>query len=355
MKLSLIIPTYNEKENIKVLLLKLEEEFNLNKIDGEVIVVDDNSPDGTGLVLDDLKTKYSYNSLIKVIHRKGKLGLSSAVLAGFNVAEGNILGVMDADLSHPPEKINEMYEAIINGADFVIGSRYVKGGKIEGWNMHRRLLSFGATLLARVYTSAKDPMSGFFMFKKELLLDKNINSKGFKILLELLIKLDYTKIVEIPIIFTNRTVGKSKAGIKEIIYYLENLIKYLPYKKEVIVEFIKFACVGFIGTFFNIAILYSFTEFYKVYYLYSAFFAFIVAVTVNFILNKIWTFNEKIYFDIFKKYLRFVLVSLSALLINLLLLIIFTELFKIYYIISQIIAIGLSLIINFIGNKIWTF
>ncbi|HAE36325.1 MAG: hypothetical protein UR85_C0006G0009 [Candidatus Nomurabacteria bacterium GW2011_GWF2_35_66] len=352
MKLSLIIPTYNEKENIRILILKLEEEFNLNKIDGEIIVVDDNSPDGTGIILDDLKMKYVF---LRVIHREGKLGLSSAVVAGFNLAKGDILGVMDADLSHSPEKVNEMYQEIIKGADFVVGSRYIKGGKIEGWNIYRKLLSLGATLFARVYTSVKDPMSGFFMFKKDLLLNKEINPKGFKILLELLIKLEYKQIVEIPIVFINRTVGKSKAGTREIIYYLENLIKYLPYKKEVIGEFLKFILVGLVGTFVNIIILYSFTEYYNVYYLYSALLSFVVAVTVNFILNKIWTFNEKIGYKIFQKYIKFFSVSLFALSVNIFFLILLTEVFGLYYIYSQILAIGMSLVINFIGNKIWTF
>lgn len=166
MKFSLVIPTYNEKDNIQKLLLILREEFSKNNIESEIIIVDDNSPDGTGKILEKLKIEYSN---LKVIHRSGKLGLSSAVLEGFNIADGDILGVMDADLSHPVVKINEMYQKIINGADFVIGSRYIKGGKIEGWNLYRKILSKGAILLAKVFTSIKDPMSGFFMFRKELI------------------------------------------------------------------------------------------------------------------------------------------------------------------------------------------
>ena len=138
MKLSLVIPTYNEKENIQKLIKKIQEEFNENKINGEIIIVDDNSPDGTGKILEDLK-KTQKN--LKVIHRSGKLGLSSAVLEGWKIADGEVLGVMDADLSHPPEKIKELFGAIENGeADFTIGSRYIKGGKIEGWNLKRKLM-----------------------------------------------------------------------------------------------------------------------------------------------------------------------------------------------------------------------
>ena len=352
MKFSLVIPTYNEKENIQKLLLLLKDDFDKNEIDGEIIVVDDNSPDGTGQVLEELKTKYQN---LKVIHRKRKLGLSSAVIEGFKIATGDILGVMDADLSHPIKKIDKMYQMVMADADLVIGSRYVKGGRIEGWNLYRKILSKGATLLARVFVNVKDPMSGFFMIKKELIINKEINPKGFKILLELLIKTNCKNIIEIPITFTNRTVGKSKAGVKEIIYYLRNLIGYLPYKKEVVFQFFKFAFVGLIGTFVNIFILYILTEYFNIFYIMSAFCAFLVAVTTNFIFDKIWTFNEKIYERIAKEYSTFFFVSLSALSVNIFFLYVFTEFLGIYYIISQIMAIGISLMINFIGNKIWTF
>jgi len=353
MDLSITIPTYNEKENIQKLLEKIYKEFKEFKINGEVIIVDDGSPDGTGDIVEKLKNKYK---TLQCIHRQGKLGLSSAVLKGFSISKSNILGVMDADLSHPTEKINEMYQTIKkDNFDLVIGSRYIKEGKIEGWGLYRKVLSKGATLLARVFTNVKDPMTGYFFIKKECLEGVEINPKGFKILLEVLIKAKYNRVKEIPIIFINRTEGKSKAGMGEIIYYLENLVGYLPYKKNVIKEFFKFAFVGLIGTLINIGILYSLTEFFKVYYLISAILAFIVAATSNFFLNKVWTFKEGVKESILKKYLLFFGVSIIALVVNLFFLYVFTEYFGIYYIVSQIIAIGIALIINFLGNKIWTF
>ncbi len=353
MDLSLIIPTYNEKENISILIQKIFQEFKENNIKGELIIVDDNSPDKTGEIVESLKKEYP---TLKIVHRKGKLGLSSAVLEGFKISKGNVLGVMDADLSHPPEKIKELFWAIKKGgADFTIGSRYIKGGKIKGWNLKRMVMSKTATLLSRIYTKVKDPMTGFFMIKREVIKNVNLNPKGFKILLEIIIKGKYKNIKEIPITFTNRIKGKSKVGIKEIIYYLQNLIEYLPYKKNVIKEFAKFAFVGAIGTLINITILYFLTEKAGIYYIISAIFAFLVAMTNNFILNKIWTFKEKIKSDLGKKYLKFGLVSVLTLLVNLFFLYIFTEFFGIYYIISQVLAIGIALILNFFGNKIWTF
>jgi len=284
------------------------------------------------------------------------LGLSSAVLEGFKVSKGNVLGVMDADLSHPPEKIPEMYEIIKkNRADFVIGSRYIKRGKIKGWGIKRKIMSKGATLLARPFTKVKDPMSGFFLIRKKCVEDKEFNSKGFKILLELILKADYKNIKEVPIVFVNRTEGKSKAETGEIFFYLKNLMGYWPYKRKVIDEFFKFGLVGILGMLINLFILYIFTEFVGIYYLISAIIAFFVAVTHNFILNKLWTFKEKINHLFTKKYIQFFIVSIFSLAINLIFLYIFTEFLNIYYMISQALAIGISFIANFIGNKIWTF
>ena len=288
--LSLTIPTYNEKENILVLIKKIQNEFKKNKILGEIIFVDDNSPDGTGNLLDNLKKK---EDNIKVIHRASKRGLSSAVLDGWQISEGDILGVMDADLSHPPEKIKELFFPIKrNEVDFTIGSRYIAGGKIEGWNFKRKLMSKTATLLARIYTKVKDPMSGFFLIKKECIQDVKLDPKGFKILLEVIIKGKYSTIREIPITFVNRVKGKSKAGAKEVIYYLRNLEGYLPYKKKIIYEFFKFAFVGGSGTIINVLILYYLTEKVGIYYMFSAIISFIIAMSSNFFLNKIWTFSK---------------------------------------------------------------
>ncbi|MEX0920395.1 MAG: glycosyltransferase family 2 protein [Candidatus Pacearchaeota archaeon] len=353
MDLSLVIPTYNEKENIQILLRRIFNEFKKNKINGEVIVVDDNSPDGTGEILDKLKKKQKN---LKVIHREGKLGLSSAVLDGWRIAEGKVLGVMDADLSHPPEKIKELFLPIKEGeCDFSVGSRYIKGGRIKGWGILRKVMSKTATLLSRIYTKVKDPMTGFFMIRKEVIKKVSLNPKGFKILLEIIIKGKYRNIKEIPITFVDRQKGKSKAGTKEIFYYLQNLVGYLPHRRNVLGEFFKFALVGISGIFVNLVVLYYLTEYIGFWYMVSAVFAFILATTTNFLLNKIWTFKEKIRLEIGRKYLQFGLVSVSALAINLVFLYLFTELLGIYYLVSQVLAIGIAFFVNFIGNKIWTF
>ena len=352
--LSLVIPTYNERENISILLEKIFSEFKKNKIKGEVIVVDDNSPDKTGDLVESLIKDYEN---LKIVHRKGKLGLSSAVLEGWKISKGKILGVMDADLSHPTEKIKELFFPIQKeGIDFTIGSRYVKGGKILGWGFRRKILSYFATVLARPLTSVKDPMTGFFMIKRKCVDFNKLNPKGFKILLEVILKAKYNQVKEIPIVFTNRIKGKSKAGIKEIFCYLENLWGYKKYVKlKFLNQFFKFALVGLLGTFVNIAFLYLFTDVFGIYYVLSAIFSFVISVLGNFVLNKIWTFEENFKYKTIKKCIQFLIISVIVLGVNLFFLYVFTEFFKIYYLVSQVLAIGIGLVLNFLGNKFWTF
>jgi|GEM_PF-688075 len=211
--LSIVIPTYNEKENIPELLSRIYRSLKGRQF--EVIVVDDNSPDGTAEMVRKLKRKYRN---LRLVCRKGKLGLSSAVLAGFEKTKGNVLAVMDADLSHPPEKLPQLLSTVQNGWDVAVGSRYIAGGSCGEWSWKRRLISWGATLLAKPLTSIKDPMSGFFCIRKESLPD-NLNPKGFKILLEILAKADL-KVKEIPYKFENRRYGESKLNQQEILNYL---------------------------------------------------------------------------------------------------------------------------------------
>ena len=228
--LSIVVPTYNEKENIFVLLNKIFKEFKENKIDGEVIVVDDSSPDGTGKLLE--QKKKSFKNL-KIIHREGKLGLASAVLEGFKKSRGKIIGSMDADLSHSPDKINTLYSKIkIDDFDLAIGSRYISGGKTEGFGIYRKVLSKGAVFLARIYTSVKDPMTEYFFIKRGCIEGVEFYARGFRLLFEILIKSNCKKIEEVPINFINRKEGESKANFGEVAVYLYCLIKYLLPEEE---------------------------------------------------------------------------------------------------------------------------
>lgn len=225
--ISIILPTYNEKENIKELVHTLSNILSSNNLLGEIIIVDDNSPDGTGAVAEELKNNYP----VRVIHRSGKLGLGSAVIEGFNIAKGEILGVMDSDISHDPYAIPDMIRPIVNGeADFTIGSRYIKGGGITNWPLTRRITSKSAILLAYPFVKVKDLTSGFFFLHKNVINNVALNPLGFKICLEIIFKGNYKKIKEIPYTFTNRKKGKSKFNAKEIILYICQLILLIKYK-----------------------------------------------------------------------------------------------------------------------------
>ena len=224
---SIIVPTYNERGNIEKLIPEIFESCKGLNAKVEVIVADDNSPDGTGRLAEQLARKYN----IKVLHRRGKKGLAAAVIHGFSESKSQILGVMDADLSHPPKIIPKLVKPILNNeADLVIGSRYAKGGGVEVWPLSRRLTSKIATLMAWPLTKAKDPMSGLFFLKKSAIDGVKLNAKGYKIGLEVLVKGKYEKALEIPYLFRNRFVGKSKLNATEYLHYVRNLIALAAYK-----------------------------------------------------------------------------------------------------------------------------
>ena len=214
--ISIIIPTYNEIENIEPLIRRIDQ--GLKEISYEAIIVDDNSPDGTGEKAEELGKNFP----VHVIHREGKLGLASAVLKGFELARGDILGFMDADLSHPPEVIPKLITPILEeGVDIVVASRLAEGGGVVGdWPQTRHINSYVATLLAKPLTSIKDSMSGFFFLKRLVIEDVKLIPRGYKIGLEILVKGRYTEAREIPFIFDNREGGKSKLNLKIMLEYL---------------------------------------------------------------------------------------------------------------------------------------
>lgn len=224
----IIIPTYNEGENIEKLIKKI---FNLGIQNLNVAIVDDNSSDGTGKKADELAKNFP----VKVIHRPQKSGLGSAYKEGFKYALENgadLIFEMDADFSHSPQEIPNFIKTIKEGHDVVIGSRRIKGGKIIGWNIFRKFSSWGAMTISRVILNLKiyDVTSGFRCYKRKVLesidLDK-INSNGYAFQEEMIYLCEKKgfKIKEIPIIFFDRKFGKSKLSKKEIVEFFINLSK----------------------------------------------------------------------------------------------------------------------------------
>ena len=220
--LSIVVPTYNERDRLSDLVGATFDAFGRHGVRGELVVVDDNSPDGTGELAEDLARRYP----VRVIHRAGKLGLGTAVIEGFGVAASQVLGVMDADLSHPPSLLPAML-SILNAtsADLVVASRYVPGGQTIGWPFSRLAMSRAACWLARPLTPVHDATSGFFLIRRDLVRDVQISAGGFKICLELLVRSRPRLVVEVPYAFTNRTAGESKMNVREALGYLRQLVE----------------------------------------------------------------------------------------------------------------------------------
>jgi len=221
---SIVIPTYNEAGGIEKLLRELGALFVANGLDGEIIVVDDNSPDGTGAIVDALSTELP----VRCLHRPGKLGLSSGVIDGWKIARpgSRALGAMDADFSHDIAVFPAMVAALASGEyGLAIGSRYVEGGGITNWPARRIITSKVACWLARPLTNVKDITSGYFLVRREALDGVELDPIGFKIGLEVIAKAHYGRAIEIPYVFTDRIVGESKLNQREIVNYLTQLRK----------------------------------------------------------------------------------------------------------------------------------
>jgi dolichol-phosphate mannosyltransferase len=167
-----------------------------------------------------------------VIHRQGKLGLGTAVIDGFNASDAEYVGVIDADLSHPPDLVPRMLRAVEDAhADIVIGSRYIPGGGTKNWELSRVWMSRFACLLARGLTPVKDVTSGFFLIRRELTRGVTISAGGFKICLELLIRTAPRLVIEVPYVFTGRTAGQSKMNLAEAMGYLKQLRDLRAYRR----------------------------------------------------------------------------------------------------------------------------
>jgi dolichol-phosphate mannosyltransferase len=221
---TIVIPTYNEAGGIEKLLRTLDETFRTYGLDGEIIVVDDNSPDGTGAIVDRLSQELP----VRCLHRPGKMGLSSGVIDGWKMArpESVALGAMDADFSHDVRALPKMVEAVeSNKYGLAVGSRYVPGGGIANWPKRRIVTSRVACWLARPLTGVKDVTSGYFLVRRNALDGVTLDPIGFKIGLEVIVKGKYGKAVEVPYTFTDRIVGESKLNQGEIFNYLKQLRK----------------------------------------------------------------------------------------------------------------------------------
>jgi dolichol-phosphate mannosyltransferase len=352
---SIILPTYNESENIKIIIPKLFDFFVQQSMDGEILIIDDNSPDGTAQIADELAKHFP----VRVFVRKNERGIATAVMKGFELAKGDIVVVMDADLSHPIDKIPDMIIPIMeNRCDATVGTRYIEGGGKEKWPLIREIISKGAGVLARGVTTLSDPTSGFLAIRKSLLESAKLDPIGWKIVLEVIVKTN-PRIREVPIIFTDRLKGKSKLTFKVYIEYLRHLWQLYTYKYPIINQFVKFSLVGLSGLIIDTLILMSLVESFSFDPRFASIFAFCGALSWNYLFNRIWTFKGGELLNIALSYFSFVVICLVGLGIRIgamHVLIAHAGMNKgRWYICASIIGIILATVSNFLGSKYFAF
>ena len=351
---SLIIPTYNECKNVKTIVEKLSLLLDGN-IPGnyELIVVDDNSPDRTWEVALSMTAEYPQ---LRVMRREKERGLSTAVIRGWQAARGEVLGVIDADLQHPPETLLQLLAEIKRGADLAAASRHVAEGGVSDWSIVRRFLSRGAqtvglVILPGVVGRVSDPMSGYFMLRRSCIAGKTMNPAGYKILIEVLGRGDIRWIGEVGYVFQERQEGESKVTSKQYIEYLRHLL-ILRFARWPMGKFFRFGVVGFSGVFVNMGVLYVLRNSFNLELTRSLIIAAELAIISNFFWNDLWTFG-----DIskrqpgnrqrLKRLLKFNVICLMGLIMNVLLVNLLFNVFSMNEYLANLIAIAAVTMWNF--------
>ena len=359
--LTVIIPTFKEEANIAPIIREVDAVFFQNAINGEILIVDDNSPDRTIAIVRELQqTKPNLDLIV----RNDDHGLSQSVVEGFQKAYSDVFLVMDADLSHPPGHIPKMLAEIRAGSDIVIGSRYMEGGGIVKWPLKRRVISLGATFLGRsLFPEIHDPVSGFFAVKKSVVKGAPLRPRGYKILLEVLGKGHWKTAKEIPFEFVDRAVGSSKLSPETIIDYAVQVIDNAWYSwnhHDSIVwqewkKLFKFGMVGLSGIVVNEGLLIYLKEYVQLALPVASIIAIELSIMSNFILNDLWTFGadqgEHALGSGWQRFASFQFVSVGGAAINFVILNVLAVWVGIDYQIANVLGILVAFLWNFVVNR----
>ena len=314
-QVSVVLPTYNEALSLPVVVPRILEVLGEAGLDGEVIVVDDDSPDGTAAVADELAQTLP----LVVVRRSGERGLAKAVLAGFDASRAQVCVVMDADGSHPAEALPAMVRLVLDDkADLVVGSRNLTGGGSRNWSVFSQMKSRLAATLAFGVTTMTDPTTGFMAVRRSLLKDLPLNPVGWKIVLEIAVKASPLRIAEVPIVFTDRELGESKQSLLVFAQYLRHLSQLYAFRFPALAEFVRFCLVGFSGLFVDLGVVIAIKERLQLDTRLCAVFGFAAAVTTNFLLNRRWSFAGAQQVPWLSSYAAFVLSSLLGLSVRIL-------------------------------------
>jgi len=353
--ISIVVPTYGEVENIPHLIERVRSLRDTHGLDLELIFMDDMSCDGSVEAVAAAGVDWA-----KIVERDGPRGLSPAVIDGFERAEKPILVCMDCDLSHPPEVIPQMILSLESGSEFVIGSRYVKGGSTDDdWGFFRWFNSRIATLMALPLTSVRDPMSGFFALRKsDFQRADHLNPVGYKIGLELIVKGGFENITEIPIHFRDRIYGESKLTLKEQLKYIQHIRRLYIHRFSNAMYFLQFLVVGATGVVVNLSVL---TLLLWLGAANSIALAAGIGVSVlsNFALNRRFTFSYARDRSIVKQFFGFVAASGIGMLVNYALALYLVEQVlpdtpsAVY--VAALSGIAAGMLFNFLGNRFVVF
>ena len=358
--LTVIIPTFNEEANIRNIVMAVDAVFHEHSLHGQVLVVDDNSPDGTiGIVHELMRT----NGNVSLLVRERDHGLSQSVADGFSHAGSEVFVVIDADFSHPPVLIPRMYDEIRKGNDIVIGSRYMEGGGIKKWPLKRRAISLGATFLGRLlFPDITDPVSGFFAVKKQVVEKAPLKPRGYKILLEVLGKGSWKTVREIPFEFVDRQTGASKLKLKTLSDYALQIADIAVFSlfnpgsaaRGEWEKIVKFGIVGISGIIVNEGVLIYLREYAGFSLPAASVVAIELSILSNFLFNDLWTFRsdkEHLLSGRWQRFTSFQVISIGGAVINFALLNILSFLLGIDYRIANIAGILVAFAWNFLVNR----
>jgi dolichol-phosphate mannosyltransferase len=357
---SLVLPTYNEAKNIVPMIEQLIPVLDsIPDLQYEVIVVDDDSPDRTWEKALELTERYPQ---LRVIRRQGERGLSTAVIRGWQVARGRILGVMDADLQHPPEVAAQVAKEMLRGADLGIASRHVEGGGVSDWSLARRVISRGAQmlgfmLLPEVIGRISDPMSGFFMVRRTAVQGRMLSPLGYKILVEVLGRGKIAWISEVPYTFRERVEGSSKLTNRIYLEYFQHLLRLRLFLLRES-RFVRFCVVGCSGVVIDMSLLYLLSDPKMLGWglTRSKVIAAEAALLNNFIWNDLWTFGavsrrQNTMGQRIKRFLKFNAICSLGIFFNVVILNIEFNLLHMDRYLANLIAIGLVTLWNYKSNK----
>ena len=353
---SVVLPTYNEAASLPVIVPRIVETLARAGLRGEVIVVDDASPDRTA----DVAAELAKTLPVRVLERTTERGLGTAVVAGFRMSRAEVCVVMDADGSHPVDVLPDMVRLVLTDkAEIVVGSRHVPGGGSTDWPLFSQLKSRFAASLAFGLSGMTDPTTGYMAVRRTLFERLELDPVGWKIVLEMVVKAHPARLAEVPIVFTDRELGESKQSLRVLGQYLEHLYKLYQFRFPTLVELLKFCLVGALGLLVDLSIVFGLKRTFAMDTRLCQVFGFAAAVTFNYAVNRRFSFAQAREAPLLRSYVAYVGANLVGLTVRM---VVIDALMRITdldrgsgYLLLSAIGVFVATLVNFIGVKYFAF